>query len=114
MIYINRFFFGFYNQIRKFYLNSKVYDKKISKINSQDLIYKPSPHLFSSLITYHNKKFKIDFRLESGDIFCFNNRRILHGRTPFDPNSGNRHLQGYYLERDEILARLNYFNKLQV
>jgi gamma-butyrobetaine dioxygenase len=69
-------------------------------------------YLFAKLL--HNKKFKIDFRLESGDIFCFNNRRILHGRTPFDPNSGNRHLQGYYLERDEILARLNYFNKLQV
>ena len=69
-------------------------------------------YLFAKLL--HNKKFKIDFRLVSGDIFCFNNRRILHGRTSFDPNSGNRHLQGYYLERDEILARLNYFNKLQV
>ena len=69
-------------------------------------------YLFAKLL--HNKKFKIDFRLVSGDIFCFNNRRILHGRTSFNPNSGNRHLQGYYLERDEILARLNYFNKLQV
>ena len=69
-------------------------------------------YLFAKLL--HNKKFKIDFRLKSGDIFCFNNRRVLHGRTSFDPNSGNRHLQGYYLERDEILARLNYFNKLKV
>ena len=69
-------------------------------------------YLFAKLL--HNKKFKIDFRLESGDIFCFNNRRVLHGRTAFDPNSGNRHLQGYYIERDEILGRLNYFNKLQV
>jgi len=69
-------------------------------------------YLFAKLL--HSKKFKIDFRLKSGDIFCFNNRRVLHGRTAFDPNSGNRHLQGYYLERDEILARLNYFNKLQV
>ena len=69
-------------------------------------------YLFAKLL--HNQKFKIDFRLQSGDIFCFNNRRVLHGRTSFDPNSGNRHLQGYYLERDEILARLNYFNKLKV
>jgi len=69
-------------------------------------------YLFAKLL--HSKKFKIDFRLESGDIFCFNNRRVLHGRTAFDPNSGNRHLQGYYIERDEILGRLNYFNKLQV
>ena len=68
--------------------------------------------IFAELL--HNKKFKIDFRLEAGDIFCFNNRRILHGRTSFDPNSGNRHLQGYYLERDEILAKLNYLNNLKV
>ena len=67
---------------------------------------------FASLL--QNNKFKIDFRLEAGDIFCFNNRRVLHGRTEFDPNSGNRHLQGYYVERDEIIARLNYFNKVKV
>ena len=64
MIYINRFFFGFFNQIRKFYLNSNIYDKKISKINTKDLIYRPSPHLLSSLIKYDKKKFKIeDFSL---------------------------------------------------
>ncbi len=67
---------------------------------------------FASLL--QNNNFKIDFRLESGDIFCFNNRRVLHGRTEFDPNSGNRHLQGYYIERDEVIARLNYFNNLKV
>ena len=59
MIYINRLFFGFYNQIRKFYLNSKFYDKKISKIYSKDLIYKPSPHLLSSLIKYQKKNLKL-------------------------------------------------------
>ncbi len=64
MVYINRIFFGFYNQIRKLYLNSKIYDKKISKINSVDLIYNPSPHLLSSLIRYQKNKFKIeDFSL---------------------------------------------------
>ena len=60
MIYINRFSFGFYNQIRKFYLNSKIYDKKISKVNSKELIYKPSPHLLSSIIKYQKKKFRIE------------------------------------------------------
>ena len=67
---------------------------------------------FASLL--HNNKFKIEFRLEAGDIFCFNNRRVLHGRTEFDPNSGNRHLQGYYVERDEVIARLNYFKSVSV
>ena len=65
MIYVNRFFFGFYNQLRKFYLNSKIYDKKISKFDTKDLVYKPSPHLFSSIVKYDKKKFKIeDFSLK--------------------------------------------------
>ena len=55
MIYINRFFLNIFNQIRKFYLNSNVYDKKISKINGKNLIYKPSPHLLSSLVKYKKK-----------------------------------------------------------
>ena len=46
--------------------------------------------------------------LKPGDIFSFNNRRLLHGRTEFDPNSGHRHLQGYYMDRDEIIGRLRY------
>ena len=67
---------------------------------------------FTSLL--HDKKFMIEFRLDAGDIFCFNNRRVLHGRSAFNPNSGNRHLQGYYIERDEIISRLNYFNNIKV
>ena len=67
---------------------------------------------FANLI--HNEKFNIKFRLEPGDIFCFNNRRILHGRTEYNPNSGNRHLQGYYIDRDEIISRLNYLKKIDI
>ena len=62
----------------------------------------------------HNKKFQIEFKLKAGDIFCFDNRRILHGRKEFDPNSGNRHLQGYYIEREEIISKLNYLNGIKV
>tara|TARA_B100001057_G_scaffold398610_1_gene409229 strand:- start:1910 stop:3538 length:1629 start_codon:yes stop_codon:yes gene_type:complete len=48
------------NQIRSFYLNSNFYDKKISKVYNQELIYKPSPHLLSSLIKYQTKKINVD------------------------------------------------------
>ena len=61
----------------------------------------------------HSKKFQIDFKLKAGDIFCFDNRRVLHGRKEFDPNSGNRHLQGYYIEKEEIKSKLNYLNKVK-
>ncbi len=56
MIYINHFFFETYNQLRRLYLNSYIYDKKISKIDNKKLVYKPSPHLLSSLINYQKKK----------------------------------------------------------
>ncbi len=70
-----------------------------------DSVYK-AHHRFGNLL--HDPKFQINFRLEPGDIFSFNNRRLLHGRTEFDPNSGHRHLQGYYMDRDEIIGRLKY------
>ena len=59
MISINRFFFGYLKQIRKIYLNSKIYNKKISRVDEGDLFYKPSPHLLSSLIKYQKKNLKL-------------------------------------------------------
>tara|TARA_B100000287_G_scaffold426781_1_gene475284 strand:- start:1617 stop:2744 length:1128 start_codon:yes stop_codon:yes gene_type:complete len=73
-----------------------------------DKVYK-AHHRFGNLL--HDDKYQINFRLEPGDIFSFNNRRVLHGRTAFDPNSGHRHLQGYYMDRDEIIGRLIYLKK---
>ena len=60
----------------------------------------------------HDPKFEINFKLKAGDIFSFNNRRVLHGRKEYDANSGERHLQGYYIDRDEIIGRLNFLNKI--
>ena len=43
-----------------------MYEKKISKTFNNEFIYKPSPHLLSSIIKYQNKKYKIeDFELET-------------------------------------------------
>ena len=65
MIYINRLFFNLINNIRKIYLRSNFYDSKISKVDENNLEYKPSPHLLSSLIRYQKQKFKIeDFSLD--------------------------------------------------
>ena len=65
MIHINRFFFNIHDQLRKFYLNTKIYDIKISKVNNNNITYKPSPYLLSSIIDYQKKKSKIeDFSLD--------------------------------------------------
>ena len=74
--------------------------------------YYSSYRKFASLV--HEKKFTVNFKLQAGDILSFDNRRVLHGRTSFDPNSGQRHLQGYYMDRDEILGRLNFLKKIKV
>ena len=35
----------------------------------------------------------MEYRLKPGEIACFNNRRVLHGRTAFNSHNGLRHLQ---------------------
>ena len=52
--------------IYQIYQNSSFYNKKISKIFNNNFEYKPSPHLFSSIVKYQKKKYRIeDFALES-------------------------------------------------
>jgi gamma-butyrobetaine dioxygenase len=45
-------------------------------------------------------KYEIRFLLNSGDLMMMDNRRLLHGRTAFDPREGLRHLQGCYIDVD--------------
>jgi gamma-butyrobetaine dioxygenase len=62
----------------------------------------------------HSELFCVNFKLTKGDIFSFDNRRVAHGRIEYDSNSGHRHLQGYYMDRDEIQSRLNYLKKIEL
>ncbi len=47
----------------------------------------------------------LKLKLQPGDLLVFNNRRVLHGRAAFDPNSGPRHLQGCYVDNDDVLSK---------
>jgi len=59
-------FFQILNQIRKIYLNSPIYNKKISKIDDKVIIYKPSQSILNCLIKFNQKKYNIeDFSLNS-------------------------------------------------
>ena len=60
MNFINQFLININKQIRNIYLNSNFYEKNISKIYSSELVYKPSPHLLSSLIKYQKHKININ------------------------------------------------------
>ena len=89
----------------------------LGAMGTLDLNSKIMDHFYDAYTFFykllHSKKFQISFKLKGGNIFCFDNRRVLHGRTKFDPNSGNRHLQGYYIEREEIISKLNYLNNFK-
>ena len=58
--YFSQFFFFISNYIKNFYLNSNIYNKKISKIPNRSIEYKPSPSLLDCLIKYEKKKIKIE------------------------------------------------------
>ncbi|TDC88890.1 DUF971 domain-containing protein [Saccharopolyspora aridisoli] len=45
------------------------------------------------------------FKSEDGDLITVHSHRVLHGRLPYDPASGARHLQDVYMEFDDFLAR---------
>jgi gamma-butyrobetaine dioxygenase len=45
-------------------------------------------------------EFEIRFLLASGELLMMDNRRLLHGRTGFDPSEGLRLLQGCYIDID--------------
>ena len=47
-----------------------------------------------------NGNVEIRFLLQAGDLVMFDNCRLLHGRTGFDPAEGLRHLQGCYIDID--------------
>ena len=58
----------------------------------------------------------ITSRMEKGDCCVFDNLRVLHGRDgftlpPLEPGAGEaeagRHLQGCYVDWDEIHDRIN-------
>ena len=59
MIFENSFLF-FKKKIRLLYLNSHIYDKKISLIYDGVLSYKPSPSLLDCLVKYNKKRIDID------------------------------------------------------
>ncbi|XP_060077623.1 gamma-butyrobetaine dioxygenase-like [Ylistrum balloti] len=68
------------------------------------LPYYQAYHKFSKAI--QNSQNCVKLRLKPGEILTFNNRTILHARTSFELNGGERKLQGCYLNIDEYKSKL--------
>lgn len=56
-------------------------------------------------------RFQFYYRLAAGDLVVFDNRRVLHARNAFDLQQGHRHLQGCYVDRDELLSRIRVLER---
>lgn len=46
--------------------------------------------------------YHLNLKLRPGELIAYDNNRILHGRKSFDPNSGERHLQGCYMNMEDL------------
>tara|TARA_B100001057_G_scaffold499651_1_gene611135 strand:- start:1277 stop:2377 length:1101 start_codon:yes stop_codon:yes gene_type:complete len=60
---------------------------------------------------YNSEKFRIEFKLAPGDLLIMDNYRLLHGRTSFNSNEGNRFLQGCYIDYDSTEGKLKYLKR---
>jgi gamma-butyrobetaine dioxygenase len=58
--------------------------------------------------------YELRFMLADGDLLMFDNQRLLHGRSAFDPQEGLRHLQGCYIDMDGVRSLYRVLNRARV
>lgn len=61
----------------------------------------------------NSPQMELRFKLQAGEMMIFDNRRMLHGRTSFDPDSGARHLRGCYVDIDAVRSGYRIGRKQQ-
>ena len=60
---------------------------------------------------YNSDKYRVEFKLSPGDLLMMDNHRLLHGRTTYDANEGNRFLQGCYIDYDSTEGKLKHLKR---
>ena len=60
---------------------------------------------------YNSDKYRIEFKLLTGDLLMMDNYRLLHGRTSFNANEGNRFLQGCYIDYDSTEGKIKHLKR---
>lgn len=64
------------------------------------------------MATMRQPGYMVQFKTRPGDLVAFNNRRTLHGRTAYDPNTGRRHLRGCYLDAADVMSRIRVLRRI--
>jgi len=65
--------------------------------------YYPAFCRFGAMLRDSN--YQVGCKLEAGQCMVFDNQRIVHGRSAYDPASGARLLRGCYTDRGELRSR---------
>ena len=73
-----------------------------------DLYYKARKKLSEM---YNSDKYRIEFKLAPKDLMMMDNYRLLHGRTSYETNEGNRFLQGCYIDYDSTEGKLRHLKR---
>ena len=60
---------------------------------------------------YNSDKYRLEFKLSPGDLLMMDNHRLLHGRTSYDANEGNRFLQGCYIDYDSTEGKIKHLKR---
>ena len=97
-----------YDPVRKLNRVQKFKKVKSSDKNKLDVYYK-ARNKISEL--YNSSKYRIEFKLLSGDLLMMDNYRLLHGRTSYNANEGNRFLQGCYIDYDSTEGKLKHLKR---
>jgi len=56
-------------------------------------------------------EYQLHLRLRPGELIAYDNHRVLHGRAPFDASSGERHLQGCYINQEDVDSMLRMIDR---
>ena len=94
-------------KLRQIRFNFSIFAVQALPTEKQSSLY-AAYRKFAAMLRSPN--FAIHFRLEPGEILVIDNWRVLHGRSGFDPSTGKRHLQGTYVDRDELFSRWRVTN----
>ena len=60
---------------------------------------------------FNSDQYRIEFKLKPGDLLMMDNYRLLHGRTSYDANEGERFLQGCYIDYDSTEGKLKHLKR---
>ena len=94
-------------------LNYLVFNAHIADLPDMDTdtLYEFYPAYQRLMKRIRKPEYAVHYALQPGEMVIFDNARVLHGRNAFDASSGERHLRGYYVERNEVDSRIRVLSR---